>query len=94
MKIKNVSCTQFAGIRDRSISFDEGINLIYGKNESGKSTLVNLISCIFFKMFVLMAGKTGNLRNCIILVFARKVRSWVIMRMGKSLSVSKIKLMS
>ncbi|MCD7818324.1 MAG: AAA family ATPase [Lachnospiraceae bacterium] len=49
MKIKNISCTQFAGIRDRSISFDDGINLIYGKNESGKSTLVNLISRTFFQ---------------------------------------------
>ncbi len=49
MKIKNISCTQFAGIRDRSISFDDGINLIYGKNESGKSTLANLISRTLFQ---------------------------------------------
>ena len=49
MKIKNISCTQFAGIRDRSISFEGGINLIYGKNESGKSTLVNLLSRTLFQ---------------------------------------------
>lgn len=49
MKIKSVSCEQFAGIRDRSVSLDEGINVIYGKNESGKSTLVNLISRTLFQ---------------------------------------------
>jgi len=49
MKIKSISCTQFAGIRDRSISFSDGINIVYGKNESGKSTLVNLISRTLFQ---------------------------------------------
>ncbi|MGN1195224.1 MAG: AAA family ATPase, partial [Acutalibacteraceae bacterium] len=49
MKIKNVSCTQFAGIRDKSLKFNDGINLIYGKNETGKSTIVNLISRTLFQ---------------------------------------------
>lgn len=49
MKITNVSCTQFAGVRDRSISLTDGINVICGKNESGKSTLVNLISRTLFQ---------------------------------------------
>ena len=49
MKIKNISCTQFAGVRDRNVSFTDGINVIYGKNESGKSTLVNLISRTLFQ---------------------------------------------
>ncbi len=49
MKITNISCTQFAGVRDRNISFTDGINVIYGKNESGKSTLVNLLSRTLFQ---------------------------------------------
>lgn len=49
MKIRNISCTQFAGVRDRDASFTDGINVIYGKNESGKSTLVNLISRTLFQ---------------------------------------------
>lgn len=49
MKIKSISCTQFAGVRDRNVSLSDGINVIFGKNESGKSTLVNLISRTLFQ---------------------------------------------
>lgn len=49
MKIKKISCEQFAGVRDLDVSFDDGINVIYGKNESGKSTLVNLLSRTLFQ---------------------------------------------
>lgn len=53
MRIKCISCTQFAGIRDRRLSLNDGINLIYGKNESGKSTLVNLLSRTLFQNAVI-----------------------------------------
>ncbi len=49
MRIKNISCKHFAGVRDRNISLADGINVIYGKNESGKSTLVNLLSRTLFQ---------------------------------------------
>ena len=49
MKIKKVSTEQFAGIHDKEVEFCDGINVVYGKNESGKSTLVNLISRTFFQ---------------------------------------------
>lgn len=49
MRIKNISCTQFAGVRDCNIALTNGINIVYGKNESGKSTLVNLLSRTLFQ---------------------------------------------
>ena len=49
MKITGISCEQFAGIRDKNITLADGLNVICGKNESGKSTLVNLISRTLFQ---------------------------------------------
>lgn len=49
MRIKEVSCQQFAGIRDRRIGLEPGINVVYGANESGKSTMVNLIAGTLFQ---------------------------------------------
>ena len=49
MKITEISCTQFAGARNRRVSLTDGINVVYGKNESGKSTLVNLLSRTLFQ---------------------------------------------
>lgn len=49
MKLRNISCTQFAGVCDMSVSLGDGINVIYGKNESGKSTLVSLLSRTLFQ---------------------------------------------
>lgn len=49
MKIKQLSCTQFAGVGKRELAFVDGINVICGKNESGKSTMVNLLSRTLFQ---------------------------------------------
>lgn len=49
MRIKEIKCEQFAGLRDRDYSFDKGLNLVIGDNESGKSTLVDLLYQLFFQ---------------------------------------------
>lgn len=43
MRIKKVDIQAFAGIKGKSLDFENGFNLIYGKNEKGKSTIENFI---------------------------------------------------
>lgn len=62
MKIKRLSCTQFAGVRDRDISFADGINVICGRNESGKSTMVELLSRTLFQSTKSDARKDKDFR--------------------------------
>lgn len=49
MKIRKISCEQFAGMKNQSASFSDGLNLLIGKNESGKSTLLDLLYQMLFK---------------------------------------------
>lgn len=49
MIIKRYSCQRFAGIRDRSLDFHDGINVLIGDNETGKSTLIEGIYAVMFK---------------------------------------------
>lgn len=50
MKISSVSCRQFAGLRNlKPIEFEAGLNILYGENESGKSTLVGLLYSLLWQ---------------------------------------------
>ncbi len=48
MQIKKVYIEQFGKIVKKEISFHPEINIIYGENESGKSTLENFILTMFY----------------------------------------------
>lgn len=49
MIIKKYVCKRFAGIKDKDIDFHDGLNVILGSNEAGKSTLVEGIHSVLFK---------------------------------------------
>lgn len=49
MILKEYRCKRFAGIKDQQIQFSEGLNVILGPNEAGKSTLVEGIFAVLFK---------------------------------------------
>ena len=53
MNILNISSGQFAGVLNKAYppegSFSDGINIVYGPNESGKTTMVNLLSRLLFQ---------------------------------------------
>ena len=47
MKINNIKINQYGKLENKDIDLDK-INIIYGKNESGKSTLLNFIQSMFY----------------------------------------------
>ena len=48
MKIKKLKINGFGKLKDKDIELKEGINIIYGKNEAGKSTLLKFITGMFY----------------------------------------------
>ena len=48
MKIENIKVNAYGNIENKDINLEEGINIIHGANESGKSTLLNYIISIFY----------------------------------------------
>ena len=47
MKIDEIKINSYGNLNNNNIQFDK-LNIIYGKNESGKSTLLNFIINIFY----------------------------------------------
>ena len=50
MIIKKVNIIAFGGLKDKIISFDNGMNIVYGENEAGKSTIQAFIKIWLYGM--------------------------------------------
>ena len=48
MKINYLKINGFGKLKNKEINLENNINLIYGKNESGKSTLLSFINSMFY----------------------------------------------
>lgn len=48
MKINSVYISAFGKFNDKRFDFTDGMNLIYGENEDGKTTLMNFIKMMFY----------------------------------------------
>ncbi|MCI9087604.1 MAG: AAA family ATPase [Clostridia bacterium] len=48
MKIENIKINSYGILKEREINLEDNLNIIYGKNESGKSTLLNYMKNIFY----------------------------------------------
>ena len=48
MIIKELRIGSFAGIEDRIINFEKGVNIIYGDNEAGKSRIESFIKAMLY----------------------------------------------
>lgn len=49
MKISKIQINGFGNLHDKTLEFSDGINLIHGQNEAGKSTLVYFIKSMFYR---------------------------------------------
>ena len=48
MKLLNLHISGFGKFQDQDVSFEDGLNVVYGKNEAGKSTLHTFIRGMLF----------------------------------------------
>lgn len=75
MYIKEINIKTFGGIEDKTYNFSDGLNVLFGANESGKSTVIAFIKYIFygisgrkseFKRYVPLSGEPmcGSITVC------------------------------
>lgn len=57
MKINKIKINSFGNLKNKDIKLENGINIIYGKNESGKSTLLKFIINMFYGISKNKRGK-------------------------------------
>ena len=58
MKIKNIKINNYGNIENKEINLENKLNIIYGKNESGKSTILNYIKNTLYGISKNKNGKT------------------------------------
>ena len=63
MKFLELHLKGFGKFHDRTISFTDGINVIYGKNEAGKSTMHTFIRGMLFGIQPQRGRASKNLRG-------------------------------
>ena len=64
MKIKELRLKNFGKFTNKEIHFSDGMNVIYGENESGKSTLYTFIRAMLFGLERgIPDGSTGGRDN-------------------------------
>lgn len=59
MQIKNLKINQYGNIENKELDFKK-FNIVYGKNESGKSTILNFILCSFYGISKNKNGKSES----------------------------------
>ncbi len=57
MKINKIKINSYGKLKNKEINLEDGINIIYGKNESGKSTLLRFIVNSFYGISKNKKGK-------------------------------------
>ena len=51
LKINKIKINSYGKLKDKEMEFGENINIVYGKNEAGKSTLLKFITNSFYSQY-------------------------------------------
>lgn len=57
MKINNIQINGFGNLKEKNLNLKNGINIVFGENETGKSTLANFLKAMFYGV---NRNKNGN----------------------------------
>ena len=79
MIIKNITINSFGKLHDYSLDLDKGMNVIYGENEYGKSTIMAFIKLVFYGQFKTSGLSSKDLRE--------KYKPWDGSNMSGSITV-------
>ncbi|OPJ61677.1 ATP-binding protein [Clostridium oryzae] len=63
MIIKSITIKKFGKLKEYELNFREGLNIIYGENEAGKSTIQNFIKAMFYGMNSQKKNISENIRK-------------------------------
>lgn len=63
MKIKKIDINGFGKLSDISLKFGDKVNVIFGENEAGKSTLQTFIRAMFFSLKTKERGKKNTISD-------------------------------
>ena len=48
MRINKIKLDRFGGLSDFTLDFDDGLNLVFGHNEDGKTTVLSFLRLMFY----------------------------------------------
>lgn len=63
MKIKSIYISAFGALKDFSLDFSDGFQVIYGENEAGKTTVAEFIKSVFYGTGRRAAGQSMSIRE-------------------------------
>lgn len=63
MRIKSVNIAAFGGLKNKTVDFSDGFNVIYGDNENGKTTVMSFIKMMFYGSGRSSAQLSKNIRR-------------------------------
>lgn len=63
MKIKSIFISAFGSLKDFSMEFSDGLQVIYGENEAGKTTITEFIKSMFYGTGRRAAGQSMSVRE-------------------------------